>query len=68
MVSDYIPIVLGIIAVATYVLQLWTGIAFAGWSGEQSLIERAKNPGPYWFVMALQTLVLVAIPVFIFAN
>ena len=68
MIADYVPAILGIIAIATYILQLWTGIAVAGWSGNHSLIERAKAPGPYWFVMALQTAVLIAIPVLIAMN
>ena len=68
MISDYVPAILGVIAIATYILQLWTGIAVAGWAGDQSLIEREKSPGPYWFVMALQTAVLIAIPVLIALN
>ena len=68
MVADYVPMILGVVAMATYVLQLWTGIAFAGWSGDQSLIERDKRPGPYWFVMTLQTLVLIVVPVLIAMN
>ena len=65
MISDYVPAILGVVALATYILQLWTGIAVAGWGGDQSLIERAKSPGPYWFVMVLQTTVLIAIPILI---
>jgi hypothetical protein len=45
--------------VVTFLLELWTGCAIAGWTGDKSVIERAKSPGPYWFVMALQTTVLV---------
>lgn len=47
MVADYVPMILAVIAVATYVLQLWTGIAVAGWSGDKSLIQRETMPGPY---------------------
>ncbi|MEM1070981.1 MAG: hypothetical protein AAGI63_18895 [Planctomycetota bacterium] len=65
MVADFALIAIAALAVATYILQLWTGIAVAGWSGEQSLIEREKSPGPYWFVMTLQTALLILIPVLI---
>lgn len=65
MIADYMPPILAIAVVATYVLELWTGIAVAGWSGDYSLVEREKSPGPYWFVMILQTLVLIVVPVLI---
>ncbi|MEM8670915.1 MAG: hypothetical protein AAGG48_25530 [Planctomycetota bacterium] len=65
MVADFALIAIAALAVAAYILQLWTGIAVAGWSGEQSLIEREKSPGPYWFVMTLQTALLILIPVLI---
>lgn len=68
MISDYVPAFLGVVAIVTYILELWTGIAVAGWSGEQSLIEREKKPGPYWFVMALQTMVLIVVPILIAMN
>ena len=68
MITDYVPAILAVVAVATYVLQLWTGIAVAGWNGDQSLIERAKRPGPYWFVMILQTAILIVIPILIALN
>ncbi|WP_419193926.1 hypothetical protein [Novipirellula herctigrandis] len=68
MIADYVPAILAISAFATYVLQLWTGVAFAGWSGDDSLVERSKSPGPYWFVMTLQTLALIIIPVLILLN
>ena len=62
MIADYVPAFLFVAAVATYVIQLWTGIAFAGWAGDNSLVERAKSPGRYWLVMILQTVVLIVIP------
>ena len=68
MISEYVQAILGVIAIATYLLQLWTGIAVAGWAGDQLFVEREKSPGPYWFVMALQTAVLIAIPVLIALN
>ena len=68
MIADYVPVFLLGVAIATYILQLWTGIAFAGWASENSLIERATRPGPYWFVMTLQTLVLIVIPLLLLMN
>ena len=68
MIADYVPAILGVVAIATYILQLWTGFAVAGWAGDRSLIERAKSPGPYWFVMVLQTAVLIVISVLIALN
>ena len=64
--TDYVPIILGIAAICIYVVQLWTGVAVIGGSGEQPLLERNKRPGPYWFVMAIQTLVLFVVPVLIY--
>ncbi|NNE00567.1 MAG: hypothetical protein HKN47_24905 [Pirellulaceae bacterium] len=52
-------------AVLTYILQLCTGFAVAGWTGDHALIDRRKKPGPYWFVMALQTLLLIIVPTLI---
>ncbi|TVP96814.1 MAG: hypothetical protein EA381_16540 [Planctomycetaceae bacterium] len=60
---------LALSAVLTYVLELWTGFAFAGWLGDYALIDRRAAPGPYWFVMAVQTLVLFGVPALIaFSN
>ena len=59
MISDYVPAILWLIALAIYTLELWTGVAVVGWAGDNSLIERQKGPGPYWLVMALQTAVIV---------
>ncbi len=68
MIADYMPPILAVVAVATYVLQLWTGVAVAGWAGDQSLIEREKSPGPYWFVMILQTLVIIFVALLVLLH
>ncbi|TWU36213.1 hypothetical protein [Novipirellula artificiosorum] len=60
---DLVPACLCFSVVLTYILQLWTGIAIAGWPTEKSLVYRSKKPGPYWFIMAFQTLVLIGVPV-----
>ena len=62
MIENYVPAFLIAIAIVTYVLELWTGIAMAGWSGEKSLVYRQKTPGPYWFVMFLQTAIFLGVP------
>jgi hypothetical protein len=41
------------------------GFAVAGWPSENALIDRRAQPGPYWFVMALQTFILIGIPTLI---
>lgn len=58
-IAPFVPYLLVLVIVATYALQIWTGVAVAGWTGDQSLIRRSKTPRQYWFVMGLQTLVLV---------
>ena len=55
-------------AVVTYFLQLWTGFAVVGWSGNIALVDRRTKPGPYWFVIALQTLLLVIAAVLVAFN
>jgi hypothetical protein len=59
MIADYAPIILALIGITTYILEFWTGIAVGGWAGNKLVIDRAKSPGPYWFVMGLQTFFIV---------
>lgn len=63
MIETIVPILLATSAIITYVLQLWTGFAVAGWQGENALIDRRTRPGPYWIIMAFQTVVLILVPV-----
>lgn len=51
---------IGLMGIVTYILELWTGCAIAGWAGDKAIVQREKSPGPYWAVMALQTAILIA--------
>lgn len=44
-------------------LELFTGFAFIGWTGDNMLVERKKNPGPYWFGIAVHILLALGIPI-----
>jgi len=60
---------LAVSAVLTYLLELWTGFAVAGWAGDQAIVDRRVSPGPYWFVTTVQTLVLIGAPAMVaFSN
>ena len=50
---------IGASMIVTFLLELWMGCAIAGWTGDNSVIQRSKSPGPYWFVMILQSAILV---------
>ncbi len=54
-----IPVFLFCMFILTYMLELWTGFAFSGWANKNMLVHREKSPGPYWFIMCLQTIVLI---------
>lgn len=62
MIESFIPAFLFCMLIITYLLELWLGFAFSGWASKNMLIERAEKPGPYWFIMSLQTVVLITIP------
>lgn len=47
-------------------LELFTGCAIIGWSGDRMIAERKKHPGPYWFGITLHVIVGVALPLAIF--
>ncbi len=68
MIETVVPILLAVSAVTTYLLQLWTGFAVAGLTGDNALVDRRTKPGPYWFIMAFQTLVMFGIPILIALN
>lgn len=65
MIEPFIPAFLFCMLIITYLLELWSGFAFSGWASKNMLVEREKSPGPYWFIMALQTIVLITIPLLI---
>ena len=60
-----IPILFSIFSVCILVAEFWSGLAIIGWSGDKMVVERAKQPGPYWFAMVLHTIVGIAIPAFL---
>ena len=43
-------------------MELFTGCALVGWSGDNVVVEREKAPGPYWFTVALHSFVGIAMP------
>ncbi|MCA9137698.1 MAG: hypothetical protein KDB00_13095 [Planctomycetales bacterium] len=65
MTETVVQIVIATSAIGTYIFELWTGLAVAGWQGENAIIDRRSKPGPYWFVIAVQTMVLIIVPVLI---
>ena len=60
---NMLAIILAIVAACVLLAELWTGIAVVGWSGDNMVVERSKSPGPYWFTMAIHTLIGVSLPV-----
>ena len=62
MIDSVVPAFLFCMLIITYLLELWLGFAFSGWASKNMLVERAEKPGPYWFIMTLQTIILFAIP------
>ena len=38
-------------ALGIIVLELLTGFAVIGWSGDKMVVQRAESPGPYWFAI-----------------
>ena len=47
------------------VMELLTGCALVGWSGDNVVVEREKAPGPYWFTVALHSFAGLAVPLVI---
>lgn len=60
MIHDYVPWFLILVASLTYALELWTGTAYSASSTKGGLVQRAERPGLYWFVMIVQTILLLA--------
>ena len=49
-----------LVAVVPFVvigLELYSGCAVIGWTGDRMVVERRKSPGPYWFSIALHTVI-----------
>ncbi|MBL8890285.1 MAG: hypothetical protein JNL67_09915 [Planctomycetaceae bacterium] len=51
-----------VFTVLIVILELWLGCAVIGWSGDNMVVERERNPGPYWFAISLHCLTGVALP------
>ncbi|MEM7782890.1 MAG: hypothetical protein AAF939_13760 [Planctomycetota bacterium] len=47
-------------------LELFTGFAMIGWTGDYMVVEREKSPGPFWFTIILHMLVGFGLPLLIF--
>ena len=54
---------LGIITV-----ELFTGFAVVGWSGDNMVVQRAKSPGPYWFTILLHGLIGLGLPLLVLLS
>lgn len=50
-----------IFAWAMIALQLLTGFAVIGWTGDNMVVERETAPGPFWFAIVLQTLIALGL-------
>ncbi len=61
-----VPLFLVLMFLLTLVLELWTGLAFAGGKGKNSIVERERNPRKYWFVMLFQAVAWVALAIMFF--
>ena len=48
-------------------LELYSGSAVLGWSGDNLLVERKKTPGPYWFAIAIHAVIAVFVALLIVA-
>ncbi|WDQ16666.1 hypothetical protein [Rhodopirellula sp. P2] len=44
-------------------LELFTGCAMLGWAADKMVVEREKSPGPYWFAIALHSVVGIGLPI-----
>jgi hypothetical protein len=49
----------GIFSAFIIALELFTGFAVIGWTGDNMLVEKEKSPGPYWFAITVQLLIFV---------
>ncbi|TWU04497.1 hypothetical protein [Stieleria varia] len=49
-----IPIIFAVVTVGIFILELWTGIALAGWSAHYAYVSRETHPRRYWFAMVVQ--------------
>jgi hypothetical protein len=52
----FIDVILFPFSTIIFISEIWTGYAVIGWSGDRSVIEKAKNPGPYWLALTVQAI------------
>ena len=50
-------------AIFIIAIELFTGCAIIGWTGDNMVVEREKSPGPYWFAVILHALIGVLLPI-----
>ncbi|MEM7456348.1 MAG: hypothetical protein AAF456_18525 [Planctomycetota bacterium] len=55
----------GLFSIFIIALELFTGFAVIGWTGDNMLVERARSPGPYWFAIVLHVLIAIGLPALI---
>lgn len=53
---------LGFFSLFVLVLELYLGVAILGWVGDKMIVEREKSPGPYWFAIALHSIIGIGLP------
>lgn len=55
-------ILLSVFALFIVTSELATGQAIVGWTGNNMTVDRRKSPGPYWFSIAIHSLIGIGIP------
>ena len=45
------------------VMELFTGCAIIGWTGDNMVVPREKSPGPYRFAVILHSLAGILLPI-----
>ena len=55
-------------ALVIIAIELFTGFAVVGWTGDKMVVERAKSPGPYWFTMVLHCLIGIGLPLLVLLS
>ena len=53
-------------AIFLLALELILGVAFVGWYGDNMVVEREKQPGPYWFTVVLHAVIGLGPPALVF--
>ena len=56
-----------VVFVLCYLAQLWIGVAVSPWSSDNT-ITREEHPGQFWFLMAIEGLGVIVLPVVVFLS